>query len=150
VAPLDRALREIEPEQTRAGTEALALPAGALDQPVRDALGPTRNQFVFEAQEELVRPGIALAAGAPAKLQVDPPGFVHLRSQHVQPAALGHAPAEDDVHAPARHVGRNRHLAALAGLRDDLGLLGVVARVQDAMLDVPFLQEQVKRLAAMH
>ena len=43
--------------------------------------------------------------------------------------------AEHDVGAAACHVGGDRHRAELAGLRDDLGFLLVVLRVEQVMLD---------------
>ena len=48
--------------------------------------------------------------------------------------------AEQDVRAAARHVGRDRHGAQAAGLRDDLGFLRVELRVQHDVLDAAPLQ----------
>ena len=42
--------------------------------------------------------------------------------------------AEQDVGAAAGHVGRDRHRALAAGLRDELGFLGVVLRVEHDVL----------------
>ena len=53
----------------------------------------------------------------------------HVR-QLVAHAHVGVA-AELDVGAAPRHVGGDRHRAGNAGLRDDIGLLLVVAGVQD-------------------
>jgi hypothetical protein len=49
--------------------------------------------------------------------------------------------AEQDVRAAARHVRRDRDGGLPAGLRDDLGFLRVVLRVQDDVLDAAQLQE---------
>ncbi len=44
--------------------------------------------------------------------------------------------AKLDVSAPARHVGGNGDGAGRAGLRDDLGFLLVIARVQDIVRNI--------------
>ena len=49
--------------------------------------------------------------------------------------------AEQDVGAAAGHVGRDRDRGLAAGLRDDLGFLRVVLRVQDDVLDAAQLQQ---------
>jgi len=125
------------------------------------------HEVIFERQEELGMPGIALAAGAAAQLVVDAAALVPLGAEHEQSAGLqrlllealhlrldlsdlrialaglvgdvlellAHAhvdvAAELDVGAAARHVGGDGHRARHAGLRDDVGLLLVVAGVED-------------------
>ena len=49
--------------------------------------------------------------------------------------------AQQDVGAAARHVRRDRDRCLAARLRDDLGLLRVVLRVQHDVLDAPQLQQ---------
>ena len=49
--------------------------------------------------------------------------------------------AEADVGAPARHVGRDRHCALPAGLRDDVRLAAVLLRVEDLVRDLVLLQD---------
>jgi hypothetical protein len=49
--------------------------------------------------------------------------------------------AEQNVRAAARHVGRDRDCSPAACLRDDLGFLRVVFRVEDDVLDAAALQQ---------
>ena len=60
--------------------------------------------------------------------------------------------AEQDVGAAARHVGGDRDRALAAGLRDDLGFLRVVLRVQHDVLDAAQLEQlrQPLRLLDRH
>ena len=85
---------------------------------------PHENRILVR-DEELRAARIALTAGAAAQLVIDAPAVVTIRADDVQPAELGDASPEPDVHAAARHVRRDRHGAPLAGARDDrrLGLL---------------------------
>ena len=55
--------------------------------------GEDSHQIVFQGQEETARTGIALAAAAPAQLQVDAPSVVTLGPDHVQPTHVGHLAA---------------------------------------------------------
>ena len=54
--------------------------------------------------------------------------------------------AELDVGAAAGHVGGDRHGARAAGLRDDVGLLLVIARVQHVVRDLVLLEQRRQRL----
>ncbi|HZF08997.1 MAG TPA: hypothetical protein VFE33_09430 [Thermoanaerobaculia bacterium] len=95
------------------------------------------QEVVRQADEEAGGAGVALAAGPAAQLIVDPPALVAVGADHIEPAqgddllpvALAR-PAEPDVGAPPRQVGRDGHRAGGAGLGDDLRLLAVVPGVQ--------------------
>ena len=93
------------------------------------------HQIVFERDEKVRRTGVALARAASAQLAVNAARFVAFGGQHVQAAEFGDAGAEFDVRAAAGHVGGNGHRAALAGARDDFGLLLVIFRVENGMND---------------
>ena len=63
--------------------------------------------------------------------------FVPRRANDIQPAKLHHPlaglwriTAQQNVGSPPRHVGRNRDCPALAGLRHDASLLGILPGVQ--------------------
>ena len=97
------------------------------------------QQVVFQGQVEAGGAGVALAAGTAPELVVDAPGFVALGGQDVEAAGFHHAFAQDDVGAPAGHVGGDGHHALLAGLGDDLRLFFVLLGVQHLVLDAfPF------------
>ena len=49
--------------------------------------------------------------------------------------------AQQDVGAAARHVRGDRDVVLASGLRDDLGFLRVVLRVQDDVLDAALAQQ---------
>src|SRR5262249_2282449 len=52
-----------------------------------ELVGPEdAHEVVFQRQEELGMPGIALPPGAPAQLVVDPPALVPFGAEHVKPA----------------------------------------------------------------
>ena len=149
----------------------------SLDEHALDALGAEdAHQVVFQGQEELGRPGVALATGAAAQLVIDAAAFVAFGAQDKEAAggdhlfllfrhlgaqggdasvalgAVGHVvqfladahvrvAAKLDVGAAARHVGGDGHRAKVAGLGDDIGLLFVIAGVEDLVLDVVFLEQ---------
>ncbi len=111
----------------------VALAAGAAAQLVVDAaaLVPLRADDVEAAGARLERQRLQpLDLGADLLLAlVALRPFRHV-GQLVHHAHVGVA-AELDVGAAAGHVGGDRHRARNAGLRDDIGFLLVVARVQD-------------------
>ena len=79
--------------------------------------------------EDLLIVGLSVAGGLGDQL-LGEPGLAQIVLGHVFGVA-----AEHDVGAAARHVGGDRHRAELTGLRDDLGFLLVVLRVEHVMLD---------------
>src|SRR5579862_3280568 len=94
----------------------------ALHDPLDAVAGEQAHEVVLAGEVEARLAGVALAAGAAAKLVVD---------------------------ASARHVRRDRHRAALARVLDDLGLARVLLRVQDAVPDAlprQQLREVLRRL----
>ena len=93
------------------------------------------------------RTGVALARAAAAQLAVNAARLVAFRADDVQAAEFGDAGAEFDVRAAAGHVGGDGHRAALAGARDDFGLLLVIFRVEDGMDDA-FALEHARKLLA--
>src|SRR4029077_8212145 len=96
-----------------------------------DALGAEQaHEVVLERQEEPRRAGVALAAGPAAQLPVDAARLVPLGAADGQPAQVRDAGPQLDVGAAAGHVRGDRHGAALARVRDDLGFLLVVLRIQ--------------------
>ena len=99
------------------------------------------HEVVFQGQVEAGGAGVALAAGAAAQLVVDAAGLVALGAQDVEAAQFHHAFAQDDVGAPAGHVGGDGHHALLPGLGHDLGLFLVLLGVEDFVLDAFPLQQ---------
>ena len=93
------------------------------------------DEVVLGRQEEAGGARVALTARAAAELVVDAAALVALGADDVEAAEIGHALAQLDVHAAAGHVRRDGHGARLAGVLDDLGLAGVVLRVQHVVLD---------------
>ena len=79
--------------------------------------------------EDLLIVGLGVAGRLGDQL-IGEPGLAQIVLGHVFGVA-----AEHDVGAAARHVGGDRHRAELTGLRDDLGFLLVVLRVEQVMLD---------------
>src|SRR5581483_3154661 len=113
-----------------------------IDDPVADEQA---HEVILAGEVETRLARVALAAGAAAKLVVDPAGLVPLGAEHVEAAELAHAVAELDVDAAAGHVRRDRHGAGLAGVLDDLGLARVLLRVEDVVLD-PLAREQLRQV----
>jgi len=107
---------------------------------------PTR-----EGRVEAAGAGVALAAGAPAQLVVYAARLVALGADDVQAALLGHAGPQDDVGAPAGHVGGDGHGAGLAGVGHDLRLprrlLGL--GVEHLVLDALAVQQLAELLAVL-
>src|SRR5208282_467854 len=91
------------------------------------------HQIVFQRHVKSAAAGVALPRATAAELAVDAPRFVAFAADHVQPADLGHAFAELDVGAAARHVGRDRDGTALARPGDDFGLALVVFGVENVV-----------------
>ena len=58
--------------------------------------------------------------------------------------------AQDDVDAPTGHVGGDRHRAAAAGLRDDLGLAEVLLGVEDVVLHAALVEQAREQLGLGH
>ena len=94
------------------------------------ALEEQPHEVVLEREVEFREARVALARAAAAQLPVDAPRLVALGADDVEPAEFADALAEFDVGAAARHVRRDRDRAALAGARDDVGLLLVELRVE--------------------
>ena len=108
------------------------------------------HQIVLERNEKVRRAGVALARATAAQLAVNAPRFVPFRAHDVQAAEVGHAGPEFDVRAAAGHVGGNGHRPALAGARDNFGLLLVVFRVEDGMDDAFRFEHPRKLFADFH
>ena len=169
VARLDLLLRVIQRlVDPRMDDRLVLLEAELLQHAVELVRAEDAHQVVFERQEELRAPRIALTAGSSAQLVVDAPRLVPLGAEHehaaggerlllqagdlladhVRPriahprlhigdvgqfladAHVGVA-AELNVGAAAGHVGGDSDRARHARLGDDVGLLLVVARVED-------------------
>ena len=114
-----------------------------------DAVGAENpEQIILQREIEAGGARVSLAAGAPPELIVDAPGFMALSGENVQAALLHHPLAQNDVGAPAGHVGGNGDMAELPRLGHDFGFFFVVLGVQDLVLDVFPPQElaQVLRL----
>ena len=101
-----------------------------------DAVGAEdAQQVVFQGEIEPGGPGIALAAGAAPELVVDAAGLVAFGAQDVEAAPFHHPFAQDDVGAPAGHVGGDGHHAHLPGVGHDLGLFLVLLGVEHFVFD---------------
>ncbi|MNV82359.1 hypothetical protein D3C71_1760870 [compost metagenome] len=97
-----------------------------------------KQQIVFQAYVKYGSSRIALAAGTPAQLVVDPYTFVHMRTNHIQPAQLGDyfrlrgvAAAEPNIDAASRHIRRHCHGADFSSFGDNLCFFCVVFRIQN-------------------
>ena len=123
----NRRRSRLRPSVTRCSSSAVRARPGSACRVKRSSSAETKKREL---------PGIALAARAAAQLMVDAPALVAVRSDHVQPAAVGHAVAQPDVDAAARHVRGDRHRAPLARARDDRGFRLFVAGVQHRVGDV--------------
>jgi hypothetical protein len=53
----------------------------------------------------------------------------------MQTAVFGHTWCKPDIGPAPRHIGRHGDLAGLTGARNDLGILLVLPRVEQLMLD---------------
>ncbi len=93
------------------------------------------HQIVFQRHVKSAAARVALPRATAAELAVDAPGFVAFAADHVQPAEAGHAFAELDVGAAARHVGGDGDGTALARARDDFGFALVVFGIEDVVRD---------------
>ena len=101
---------------------------------LHDAVGAEQpHQIVLQRNEKMRRAGVALARATAAQLAVNAPRLVALGAEHVQAADFGDARPEFDVRAAAGHVRGDGDGAALAGARDDFGLLLVIFRVEDGV-----------------
>ena len=107
----------------------LALEVGEDALPVRSGHAVERID-VEEVDELLVVDELLLALG---QLLGD------FLGQALLPGHVLGVAAEQDVRAAAGHVGRDRDVVLAAGLRDDLGFLRVVLRVQHDVLDAALL-----------
>ena len=107
------------------------------------------DEVVAAGEVEARLAGVALAAGAAAELVVDPARLVALGAEDVQAAELADLVVDLDVDAAARHVRRDRHRAAVAGVLDDLGLARVLLRVQDGVRDALPLQQLAQVLRGL-
>ncbi len=67
-----------------------------------------------------------------------------LRAEHVQAAKFRDSRAKRDVGTTTGHVGRDRHLARVTGILDNLGFAAVVLRVQDLVRNAFLFQEAVE------
>ena len=137
------------------------LDALLLNQPVRAGVGGDefavaagQDEFVLQGHVEHGIPGVTLAPRAPAKLVIQPGGFVPPRADDAQAAEFHHlvvlglvCAAELDVRATTRHLRGHGDAPHVAGLRDDGGLLGIVLRVEHVDIDV-ILPDRLRQLLA--
>ena len=118
---------------------------------LHDAVGTEQaHQIVLQRNEKVRRSRVALARTASAQLPVNAPRLVAFRAQHVQTAHFGHAGAELDVRAAARHVRGDGDGAALAGARDNFRFLLVIFRVQDRMNQSIAFEHPRQHFTAFH
>jgi hypothetical protein len=96
------------------------------------------DEIVLQADEELRRTRVSLAAGAAAKLVVDTPTLMFVRTDDMQPAQGNHLGSstlrrtpEADVGPPACHVGRDRHRSRTSSFGDHASLGFIVPGIQD-------------------
>ena len=60
-----------------------------------------------------------------------------------------HVVIEPDIGTPARHIGRHRDLAALPRGSDDIGLVGILTRVQNPVGNAGIVQQLAEQLIAL-
>ena len=108
------------------------------------------EEIVLEGEVELHRAGIALAGAAAEELVVEAAQVMASRADDVETAESGDAGGQLDVGAAAGHRGGNGDRVAAAGLCDDQGLLGVVLRVEHAVLELERLQPRADQLGLLH
>src|SRR5215813_3834246 len=87
-------------------------------------------QLVLERHDRLEATRVSLPAAAAEQLAVDSPGLMKLGCDHVQPAGPFDLPPKANVGPAAGHVRGHGKPTGLAGLRDDLGLLLVLSRIE--------------------
>ena len=147
---LDLLLRVLDLAREDAGLHRLVVgQLEALHDVVDAVAGEQAHEIVLPGEVEARLAGIALTAGAAAQLVVDPAGLVALGAEHVEAAELAHRVVDLDVDAAARHVRRDRHGPDTAGVLDDLGLAGVLLRVQHGVRDALPLQELAQVLRGL-
>ena len=113
----------------------------AIDDLVDPVAGEEPDEIVLSGEVEARLARVALAAGASAKLVVDPARLVALGAEHVEAADLADALAELDVDTAAGHVRRDGHGTGLTRVLDDLGLPLVLLGVEDVMGDTGALEQ---------
>src|SRR5690606_37811059 len=124
-----------DPDQALRPDRAPALP---------ELVGVALQEVVLCACEHLCDARISLPGSAAEELAIDAPAAVRLGCDDVEPAILRDAAPEMDVGAAAGHVRRDGNSARLPRLGDDLRLLAVLPRVEDAVREV------ARREAAIH
>src|SRR5581483_3548125 len=117
----------------------------ALHDPLDPVAGEEADEVVLAREVEARLTRVALAAGAAAKLVVDPARLVALGAEDVEAAEVEHAVTELDVDAATGHVRRDRHRAGLARVLDDLRLARVLLRVEHVVLD-PLAREELREV----
>ena len=128
---LDLDLRLLDHVAQHLGLDRLTLLRAEAAEDLEHAVaGEQADELVLGREVEAALAGVALAAGAAAKLVVDAAALVALGAEHVQAAGLDHALAELDVDAAAGHVGGDRDRALLAGVLDDVRLALVLLGVE--------------------
>jgi hypothetical protein len=105
------------------------------------------HEIVFEADEKVRRPRIALARAPATQLPVNAAGFVAFCADDMQAADVSDTRAEFNVGAAACHVRRDGDSAALAGSRHDFGFLLVIFGVQDGVDDALLLEHAREQFA---
>ncbi len=104
------------------------------------------HEIIFQGNKELGRTRVTLAAGTAPELIVNAAGFVAFSADNVQAPQLGHSFLENNVSAPASHIGGNGNspFASCLGhyFRFPLMLLGI----EDIMNNSPFFQHFTKQL----
>ena len=119
----------------------LAIAHAQLRQKPLEAVRPEQTEeIVFKRQEKPGRTGVALTPGTPAQLIVNAARLVAFCAQNMQPAKREGFLVQLDVSAAARHVCGNGHLAPLARLGHNCGLLFVVLGIQHIVGNPHFIE----------
>ena len=102
------------------------------------------EKMVFETEVEPALSRIALPSGTTAELIVDTAAFMPFRPDDVEPSESTHLVVDLDVDATARHIGRDRDGAFLAGVLDDLRFVLVVFGVEHVVRYLVFFEKLVQ------
>ncbi len=103
------------------------------------------HQFILEGDKKLGFAGVTLPACTSAKLKVNPPAFVPLRSQDGKTPFLFHSGSQFNIRTTSGHVCSNGNRSGPAGLCNDFTFTCMLFGVQNIMWDFSPFQHPADR-----